>query len=59
MDINMDNSIKLKDNDIVDLEINTKIGSKYFKASVSYINFFVNAIIVLMGAYYFGFNIFI
>lgn len=30
--------------------------SKYFKVSISLINFFVNAIIVLMGAYYYGFN---
>ena len=35
MDINMDNSVKLKDKDIVDLEINTKIGNKYFKGYIN------------------------
>ena len=35
MDINMDNSIKLKDKDIVDLEINTKIGNKSFKGYIN------------------------
>ena len=35
MDINMDNSIKLKDRDIVDLEINTKIGNKTFKGYIN------------------------
>ena len=31
----MDNSVKLKDKDIVDLEINTKIGNKYFKGYIN------------------------
>ena len=35
MDINMDNSIKLKDKDIVDLEINTKNGNKSFKGYIN------------------------
>ena len=35
MDINVDNSNKLKDRDIVDLEINTKIGNKTFKGSIN------------------------
>ena len=30
MDINMDNSITIKDNDIISLEIGTEIGKKYF-----------------------------
>ena len=30
--------------------------NKYFKTSISMVNFVVNAIIVLMGAYYYGFN---
>ena len=32
------------------------IFNRYFKTSVSTVNFIVNAIVVLMGAYYFGFN---
>lgn len=32
------------------------IFNKYFKTSVSMVNFIVNTIVVLMGAYYFGFN---
>lgn len=32
------------------------IFNKYFKTSVSVVNFIVNTIVVLMGAYYFGFN---
>ena len=32
------------------------IFNKYFKTSVSMVNFIVNAIVVLLGAYYFGFN---
>ncbi len=32
------------------------IFNKYFKVSVSVVNFVVNTIVVLMGAYYFGFN---
>lgn len=32
------------------------IVNKYLKTSVSTINFVINAIVVLMGAYYFGFN---
>ena len=35
LDINMDNSVKLKDKDIVDLEINTKLGNKYFKGYIN------------------------
>ena len=35
MDLNMDNSIKLRDKDIVELEINTKEGHKYFKGSIN------------------------
>lgn len=35
LDINMDNSIRLRDNDIVDLEINTEEKKKYFKASIN------------------------
>ena len=35
LDINMDNSIKLRDNDIVDLEINTEKGKKYFKGFIN------------------------
>jgi hypothetical protein len=35
LDINMDNSVKLKDKDIVDLEINTKSGNKYFKGYIN------------------------
>ena len=35
LDINMDNSIRLKDNDIVDLEINTQVGKKYFKGCIN------------------------
>ena len=35
LDINMDNSIKLKDNDIIDLEINTEIGKKTFRGSIN------------------------
>ena len=35
LDINMDNSIKLKDNDIVDFEISTEDNKKYFKASIN------------------------
>ena len=32
------------------------IFNKYFKVSVSVVNFVVNTIVVLMGAYFFGFN---
>ena len=32
------------------------IFNRYFKTSVSSVNFMVNATVVLMGAYYFGFN---
>ena len=32
------------------------IFNRFFKVSVSTVNFIVNAIVVLMGAYYFGFN---
>lgn len=32
------------------------IFNRHFKTSVSSVNFMVNAIVVLMGAYYFGFN---
>ena len=35
LDINMDNSVKLKDKDIVDLEINTESGNKYFKGYIN------------------------
>ena len=35
LDINMDNSVKLKDKDIVDLEISTKSGNKYFKGYIN------------------------
>ena len=35
LDINMDNSIKLKDKDIVNLEINTQIGKKTFKGYIN------------------------
>ena len=44
MDINMDNSIKLKDNDVINLEINTKVGSKYFKG-------FINNVLVCLIDY--------
>ena len=33
--INMDNTINLRDNDIVDFEINTEDNKKYFKASIN------------------------
>lgn len=32
------------------------IFNKYFKVSISVVNFIVNTIVVLLGAYYFGFN---
>ena len=35
LDINMDNSIRLRDNDIVDFEISTEDNKKYFKASIN------------------------
>ena len=35
LDVNMDDSIKLKDKDIVDLEINTEKGKKYFKGFIN------------------------
>lgn len=35
LDINMDNSVKLKDKDTVDLEINMKSGNKYFKGYIN------------------------
>ena len=35
LDMNMDNSFKLKDNDIIDLEISTKEKQKYFKCLVN------------------------
>ena len=35
LDINMDNSIRLKDNDIVDLEINTQEKKKSFKGTIN------------------------
>ena len=35
LDINMDNSIKLKDNDIIDLEISTEENKKYFKGFIN------------------------
>ena len=40
----MDNSIKLKDNDVINLEINTKVGSKYFKG-------FINNVLVCLIDY--------
>ena len=35
LDINMDNSIKLKDKDVINLEINTQIGKKTFKGFIN------------------------
>ena len=35
LDINMDNSIKLKNNDIIDLEISTEENKKYFKGFIN------------------------
>ena len=35
LDINMDDSIKLKDNDIVELEIGTEEKKKYFKGLIN------------------------
>ena len=38
------------------LSVLAPIFNKYFKVSVSTVNFAVNTIVVLMGAYYYGFN---
>ena len=38
------------------LGVVASIFNKYFKTSISLVNFVVNTIIVLLGAYYFGFN---
>ena len=38
------------------LGVISPIFNKYFKTSVSMVNFIVNTIVVLLGAYYFGFN---
>lgn len=35
LDINMDNSIRLKDNDIIDIEISTENNKKYFKGTIN------------------------
>lgn len=55
LDINMDNSIKLKDKDIVDLEINTKIGEKTFRGYINnklvcFIDFDLKDTIYIMAA---------
>ena len=38
------------------LSVISPIFNKYFKISVSTVNFIVNAIVVIMGVYYYGFN---
>ncbi len=38
------------------LSVIAPIFNKYFKTSVSTVNFIVNAIVVIMGMYYYGFN---